>query len=329
MSSLVKQTGFLVPTSIGDAIKNAEYICKSDFVPQAYKNKPADIVVAWAYGAEIGLSPMQSLQDIAVIRGKPTLWGDGMLALVQAHPDCEWVNERLVPVAKGNGDDTFAECTIKRKGYPERTYTFSVADAKKAGLWGKSGPWRDYPKRMLQMRARGFALRDMFSDALKGFKTAEEVMDYKDNVETPQKRTSRPVGQPVVTIEQRKERVQEAVARHEIGRIEPKKKEVAIEAEIPPFEEEPPPIEEPELHSNSEVEKSTTEAVQVVKEVFPEAEVLPELTLWNDWKWKVESADSLEELAMLAEEAKRLPEQFKSQARSLFVKCRSDLENAK
>jgi hypothetical protein len=55
---------------------------------------------------------------------------------------------------------------------------FSVADAVRAGLWGKSGPWTQYPKRMLQLRARGFALRDAFPDVLKGLVTAEEAQDY-------------------------------------------------------------------------------------------------------------------------------------------------------
>ncbi len=54
----------------------------------------------------------------------------------------------------------------------------SKEDAKKAGLWGKAGPWSQYPKRMLQMRARSFALRDKFADALSGLIMAEEAQDY-------------------------------------------------------------------------------------------------------------------------------------------------------
>src|SRR5690606_6210149 len=57
--------------------------------------------------------------------------------------------------------------------------TFSVADAKKAGLWGKQGPWQQYPKRMLSMRARAFALRDGFADVLRGLGIAEEVQDHQ------------------------------------------------------------------------------------------------------------------------------------------------------
>lgn len=57
--------------------------------------------------------------------------------------------------------------------------SFSVSDAKKAGLWNKQGPWQQYPKRMLQMRARAWALRDGCADMLRGFQVREEVEDYQ------------------------------------------------------------------------------------------------------------------------------------------------------
>jgi hypothetical protein len=72
-----------------------------------------------------------------------------------------------------------AVCQTSRKGKDANVVArFSVADAKKAGLWGKQGPWTQYPKRMLQLRARGFALRDAFPDVLRGLVTAEEAQDY-------------------------------------------------------------------------------------------------------------------------------------------------------
>lgn len=56
--------------------------------------------------------------------------------------------------------------------------TFTKDDAIKSKLWGKAGPWQQYPDRMLQMRARGFAIRDAFPDAIKGIITYEELRDY-------------------------------------------------------------------------------------------------------------------------------------------------------
>jgi len=78
---------------------------------------------------------------------------------------------------EGEGDARHGFCVFVRRGEPPQRRTFSVADAKKAGLWGKQGPWQQYPDRMLQLRARGFAVRDVFPDALRGLVTIEEAQD--------------------------------------------------------------------------------------------------------------------------------------------------------
>jgi hypothetical protein len=149
-------------------------------VPKTYQGKAADILVAVQMGAELGLKPIQALQNIAVINGKPSVYGDALLALVQAHSSFEdikeWYDEKT----------NTAFCTVKRKNQTEHTVSFSIEDAKKAGLWGKTGPWTQYPKRMMQMRARGFALRDKFADALGGLITVEEAQDYQV-VDMPEK----------------------------------------------------------------------------------------------------------------------------------------------
>ena len=161
--------------TMAEAMSFASMVAKSDFAPKDFKNKPESCLLAIQHGSEVGLSPMQSLQSIAVINGRPTIWGDAAMALVQSSPVCEYVREYL----EGDGDNLTAVCEAKRQGYPSPSVSrFSVADAKKAGLWGKSGPWTQYPQRMLTLRARGFALRNAFADALRGLITAEEARDY-------------------------------------------------------------------------------------------------------------------------------------------------------
>jgi hypothetical protein len=165
----------LALATFDDAWRFWQMVAKTDFAPKDFKGKPEACLLAGQHGAEVGLSPMQSLQSIAVINGRPSIWGDAALAVAMASAVCEYVRERL----EGDGDAMKAYCEAKRRGYERPTLsTFSVADAKKAGLWGKSGPWTQYPKRMLQLRARGFALRDAFPDVLKGLVTAEEAQDY-------------------------------------------------------------------------------------------------------------------------------------------------------
>ena len=171
--------------SFDDAFRFSKMVASSEFAPKDFRGKPESCMLAIQHGSEVGLSPMQSLQSIAVINGRPTIWGDAALALVQSSPVCEYVRE----YTEGEGDGLVAVCEAKRKGYPAPTVVrFSVADAKKAGLWGKSGPWSQYSSRMLTLRARGFALRNAFADALRGLITAEEAQDYQHE----------PARQPVV-----------------------------------------------------------------------------------------------------------------------------------
>lgn len=168
------QRGF-APATITEAIQFSEMLAKSAMVPKQYQGKPEDIMVAVQWGYEIGLAPLQALQNISVINGKPSVYGDAAMALVQASPVCDGVEEYV----EGEGTpNPVAVCVASRKGRKPVIARFSVEDAKRAGLWGKQGPWQAYPKRMLQMRARGFALRDAFPDVLKGLITAEEAQDY-------------------------------------------------------------------------------------------------------------------------------------------------------
>ena len=164
-----KQHFSLAPKDLDEAMRFADMLAGSSIVPKDYIGKPGNCLVAIQWGMELGLQPMQAMQSIAVINGRPSLWGDAMLALVKAHPAFEWIKEEC--------DGNVATCTIKRRGEPEVVQSFSLEEAKCAGLTGKAGPWTQYPKRMLQMRARGFALRDAFPDALRGVVSAEEARD--------------------------------------------------------------------------------------------------------------------------------------------------------
>jgi len=176
------QRGF-APATISEAIEFSKMLADSQMVPRAYQGKPQDIMVCVQWGMELGLAPMQALQNIAVINGKPSVYGDAMMALVQASPVCDGVDESV----EGEGTpNPVAVCIARRKGRNPVIVRFSVEDAKRAGLWGKQGPWTAYPKRMLQMRARGFALRDAFPDVLKGLITAEEAQDYPDEAKPRQ-----------------------------------------------------------------------------------------------------------------------------------------------
>jgi hypothetical protein len=186
----VKQNGILTPTNMGEAIQFAEMVAVSKFCPKDFVGKPGDILVAVQWASEVGLSPFTALQNMAVINGKPSLYGDGLLAVITGHK--EYVSHK----EWREGDEAF--CTIVRMRFGEKvetTRSFSMGQAKRAGLLGK-GPWQQYTERMLQMRARGFAARDSFPDALSGMVIKEEAEDYPTGSNQPRDITDQVVEVP-------------------------------------------------------------------------------------------------------------------------------------
>ena len=188
----------LLPKTLKEALQLAELLSKSKLTPKGFET-PETCLVGILYGMEVGLSPIAALQRMAVIDGRPTIWGDAALALVQASGLLQSIKEDVMVEPQGDADavtacvmgstgsstsptrtstaNLKAICTVRREGRSEPVIgSFSIDDAKRAGLWQKPGPWTDYPKRMLIMRARAFALRDAFPDVLAGLYIREEFV---------------------------------------------------------------------------------------------------------------------------------------------------------
>lgn len=160
------------PQDVGQALAYAQELSKSELLPTIYKGKPQNILIAMMWSKSIGMPTIQGLNSIAVINGRPSLYGDALKALVMSSGQCEDFEESFDEQAYT------ATCRIKRRGIPSPTVaTFSYEEAGAAGLTGKDGPWKRYPKRMCQMRARAFAIRDAFPDLLMGISVAEEQQD--------------------------------------------------------------------------------------------------------------------------------------------------------
>ena len=165
----------LAPQNLDDAFRLAQALSMAgDMVPNHFQGKPEATMAAIIRGMEIGLAPMQALSNIAVINGRPSIWGDALPAIVQR------AGHHIDVVIDGEGDSAVATATLTRGDTgKEIVRSFSMNDAKRAGLAGKKGPWQQYPRRMLSHRARGWAVRDGAADALMGLQIAEEVSDYR------------------------------------------------------------------------------------------------------------------------------------------------------
>lgn len=159
--------------NIGNAFALAELTVKAGFAPKGATVESC--VVAMIHGAKLGLDPLAAVQGIAVVNGRPTLWGDQLAAAVKG--SSVFGGEHVEYI--GAGDDAGVRFAVWRKGDDENTTveTFTVRDAKRAGLWGKTGPWTQYPRQMLFNRARAFAYRHAFPDALMGMRFREEEED--------------------------------------------------------------------------------------------------------------------------------------------------------
>ena len=154
--------------SFDDAARFAKVVFDSGLAPHGF-NSPQAVMVALQAGMEVGLPPMQAIQSVAVINGRPCMWGDAIPALLWAA--CFDIEETMA------ADGTEAVCTITRPNGRKVTRTFGVDDAKAAGLLDKPGPWKQYRRRMLQMRARSWACRDGAADVLRGMIIREEAED--------------------------------------------------------------------------------------------------------------------------------------------------------
>lgn len=135
------------------------------------------VMIAIEFGTSIGLTPLQSLASVMIVNNRPMLWSDAPMSLVSQHRD--YAGHTVT--YGGDGDDfgcTFSILRMVGDRLQPSAVTFTIADAKKANLWGKGGPWSNYPKRMMMYRARAFCLRDTFPDALRGAGIAEEWDEF-------------------------------------------------------------------------------------------------------------------------------------------------------
>jgi hypothetical protein len=160
----------IVPQDVEQAFRLASAICAANMAPKSYQRDANAVMVGILHGMEVGFTPMAALQSIAVINGMPSIWGDGALGLIQASGLLEDMKEYTTDDPNGG---LVAHCELKRRGRAEWIkQQFSWTDAKTAKLTGKD-TYQQYGRRMLQRRARAWAMTDGFADVLRGLHIRE------------------------------------------------------------------------------------------------------------------------------------------------------------
>lgn len=172
--------GLLAPKDSSEEWRVAELMLKSAALPQQFKNA-FQVVVALQFLKEHHLPPMVAIRQTTIINGTLSIWGDLPKALCERSGLLDICEEFVFdkdykPISFDNRNldaEIFgAYCLVKRRDRAAFSQTFTVAEAKQAALWTKP-IWRQYPRRMMQMRVRSLALKDAFADVLMGVAIAE------------------------------------------------------------------------------------------------------------------------------------------------------------
>jgi hypothetical protein len=185
----------IIPRDTEEAQRYAVGLIRANQVPDAFrdggkKENPVNeslVLMGILKCMELGVAPQTGLAGLLPLNGRFTVWGDLAAALVQQSGQVAKHVDREIgagfdpdtPLGEWPNDYGW-NISYWRKGQDDPYIgSFTVRDAKRAGLWMCSWrkPWILYPKRMLFNRARAFALRDGFADALSGLGIAEEFMD--------------------------------------------------------------------------------------------------------------------------------------------------------
>jgi hypothetical protein len=135
----------------------------------------AEVFAHIMWGFEVGLSPMQSLRAIFIVHGRAGMYAADQVALVQRHPDCEYLE---IPLdAQKRPMTTATSCTwrTKRRGRTEQVLTFTMAEAELEGLPAQNAKYKTAPAVMLRWRCATRLLAFTWGDVLRGLEDREHV----------------------------------------------------------------------------------------------------------------------------------------------------------
>jgi hypothetical protein len=148
-----------------------EVLKKDNALPSSIDNAGQYIRVLQA-GKDMGLSVTEATEDIAIIRGKTSLYGPAVLARL-----------RDFGYAIKWDESTATKCTVTvthKETKETATESFTIEEAKSAGRLAKQGPRHTVPKQMLRYRAISFIVKFSFPEVMRGFAIAEEQQEVID-----------------------------------------------------------------------------------------------------------------------------------------------------
>lgn len=237
-----------IPSNIDEAWRHSELYARAGIIPDALKGKPHDVLICLLTGAELGISPMQALREVYVIKGKTFIASALRVAIVRQSKEClAW---QLVE----STDQRATYATQRRGDAKPTTMTFTMAEAEKAGLPAQNSKYKTDGALMLRRRCASRLIDEVYPDVIRGVAdevAAEDVAEVKATGParvTPIRITS--TSAPAVPEQRQVEEAQEVTP--------PPSPALQVEEQS---EEPQPPAGEPTLYEilMIDIEGSTTE----------------------------------------------------------------------
>ncbi|RGH21215.1 recombinase RecT [Anaerostipes sp. AF04-45] len=180
----------LSPFTDADSFKKifdiGKMFASSQLVPQTYQGKPMDCTIAVDMANRMGVSPMMVMQNLYVVKGKPTWSGQACMSMIRGSK--EFKNVRPVYTGERNTDSwgCYIQAEYRETGEIVRGTEVTISMAKQEGWYSKKdrngnelSKWQSIPEQMLAYRAAAFFARVYIPNSLMGVYVEGEPEDIE------------------------------------------------------------------------------------------------------------------------------------------------------
>lgn len=163
----------------------AKMLASSDMIPQAYQNKPMNVVIALEQAQRMNISPLFVMQNLYIVRNKPSWSGSACSQIV--HACNRFRNVKLNWVGKEHTDSwgAYVSATDISSDEEIKGVTVTVQMAKDEGWYNQNPKWKNLTELMLSYRAYAFFARVHCPNEMNGFAVEGEIEDSETR--TPRK----------------------------------------------------------------------------------------------------------------------------------------------
>lgn len=160
-------------------LRAADMVAKSSIIPQTYQGKPQDCFIAMEMANRMNVSPMIVMQNMYVVKGKPSWSGQACTMLINSCGKFRDVKHIYTGTKGTDNRGCYVKATRIEDGEEICGVEVTMQMAKAEG-WTSNSKWKNIPELMLAYRASAFFARVYCPEALMGVQTAEEILDVSE-----------------------------------------------------------------------------------------------------------------------------------------------------